>query len=315
MKTKADVVRTSIKVLKNGQSWHGGNHEWALPELIDNTWKPGAWTSAINPVWCESGWHLTNNPVAWWGDGEGVVAYLVEYEGTTAGPYTSAPDDPTKFAVERCRLLRPLTSAELAEKGIFLTGELDELKDGRYILGGDARVRSLNGTARVGSMYGTARVDRMDGTASVGSMYGTASVGSMYGTARVGSMDDTASVGSMNGTASVGSMYGTARVGSMYGTASVGSMYDTASVGSMYGTARVGSMDDTASVGSMDDTATVHASGDATVVVRRGSPIVTLRGRASCVDYRTVKPTFHVADEDKVLTLAGDGTASQSDSE
>ena len=261
MKTKADVVRTSIKVLKNGQSWHGGNHEWALPELIDNTWKPGAWTSAINPVWCESGWHLTNNPVAWWGDGEGVVAYLVEYEGTTAGPYTSAPDDPTKFAVERCRLLRPLTSAELAEKGIFLTGELDELKDGRYILGGDARVRSLNGTARVGSMYGTARVDRMDGTASVGSMYGTASVGSMYGTARVGSMDDTASVGSMYGTA------------------------------------------------------TVHASGDATVVVRRGSPIVTLRGRASCVDYRTVKPTFHVADEDKVLTLAGDGTASQSDSE
>ena len=234
MKTKADVVRTSIKVLKNGQSWHGGNHEWALPELIDNTWKPGAWTSAINPVWCESGWHLTNNPVAWWGDGEGVVAYLVEYEGTTAGPYTSAPDDPTKFAVERCRLLRPLTSAELAEKGIFLTGELDELKDGRYILGGDARVRSLNGTARVGSMYGTARVDRMDGTASVGSM---------------------------------------------------------------------------------DGTATVHASGDATVVVRRGSPIVTLRGRASCVDYRTVKPTFHVADEDKVLTLAGDGTASQSDSE
>ena len=233
-KTKANVVRTSIKVLKNGQSWHGGNHEWALPELIDNTWKPGAWTSAINPVWCESGWHLTNNPVAWWGDGEGVVAYLVEYEGTTAGPYTSAPDDPTKFAVERCRLLRPLTSAELAEKGIFLTGELDELKDGRYILGGDARVRSLNGTARVGSMYGTARVDRMDGTASVGSMYGTA---------------------------------------------------------------------------------TVHASGDATVVVRRGSPIVTLRGRASCVDYRTVKPTFHVADEDKVLTLAGDGTASQSDSE
>ena len=233
-KTKANVVRTSIKVLKNGQSWHGGNHEWALPELIDNTWKPGAWTSAINPVWCESGWHLTNNPVAWWGDGEGVVAYLVEYEGTTAGPYTSAPDDPTKFAVERCRLLRPLTSAELAEKGIFLTGELDELKDGRYILGGDARVRSLNGTARVGSMYGTARVGSMDGTASVGSMYGTA---------------------------------------------------------------------------------TVHASGDATVVVRRGSPIVTLRGRASCVDYRTVKPTFHVADEDKVLTLAGDGTASQSDSE
>jgi hypothetical protein len=61
--TKANVVRTSIKVLKNGQSWHGGNHKWSLPELIDNTWKPGAWTSAINPVWCESGWHLTNNPV------------------------------------------------------------------------------------------------------------------------------------------------------------------------------------------------------------------------------------------------------------
>ena len=268
--TKANVVRTSIKVLKNGQSWHGGNHKWSLPELIDNNWKPGAWTSAINPVWCESGWHLTNNPVAWWGDGEGVVAYLVEYEGTTAGPDPTSSDDPTKFAVERCRLLRPLTSAELAEKGIFLTGELDELKDGRYILGGDAQVRSLNGTARVESMDGTARIESMDGTARVGSMDGTARVESMDGTARVESMDGTARVGSMDGTASVGSMYGTA---------------------------------------------TVHTSGDAIVVVRRGSPIVTLRGRASCVDYRTVKPTFHVADEDKVLTLAGDGTTTQSDPE
>jgi hypothetical protein len=239
--TKANVVRTSIKVLKNGQSWHGGNHKWSLPELIDNTWKPGAWTSAINPVWCESGWHLTNNPVAWWDDGEGVVAYLVEYEGATAGPDLTASDDPTKFAVERCRLLRPLTSAELAEKGIFLAGELDELKDGRYILGGDAHVRSLNGSARVDLMYGSARVESMDGSASVESMYGSASVGSMYGSA------------------------------------------------------------------------TVHASGDAIVVVRRGSPIVTLRGRASCVDYRTVKPMFHVADEDKVLTLTGDSTTSPSD--
>jgi len=243
------VLRTSIKVLKNGQSWHGGDHKWSLPELVNNIWKPGDWTSEIKPVWCERGWHLTDNPVAWWGDGEGVIAYLVEYDGATAGPDPTSSDDPTKFAVERCRLLRPLTSAELAEKGIFLTGELDELKDGRYILGGDAQVRRLNGTARVDRMYGTARVESMDGTARVDRMYGTA---------RVESMD---------GTASVGSMYGTA---------------------------------------------TVHASGDAIVVVRRGSPIVTLRGRASCVDYRTAKPTFHVADEGKVLALAGDGTVSQS---
>jgi len=270
------VLRTSIKVLKNGQSWPGGDHKWSLPELVNNIWKPGDWTSEIKPVWCERGWHLTDNPVAWWGDGEGVIAYLVEYDGATAGPDPTSSDDPTKFAVERCRLLRPLTSAELAEKGIFLTGELDELKDGRYILGGDAQVRRLNGTARVDRMYGTARVE------------------SMYGTARVESMD------------------GTARVGSMYGTASVGSMYGTARVESMDGTARVESMDGTASVGSMYGTATVHASGDAIVVVRRGSPIVTLRGRASCVDYRTAKPTFHVADEGKVLALAGDGTVSQS---
>jgi hypothetical protein len=293
--TKANVVRTSIKVLKNGQSWHGGNHKWSLPELIDNTWKPGAWTSAINPVWCESGWHLTNNPVAWWDDGEGVVAYLVEYEGATAGPDLTASDDPTKFAVERCRLLRPLTSAELAEKGIFLAGELDELKDGRYILGGDAHVRSLNGSARVDRMYGSARVESMYGSASVESMYGSASVESMYGSARVESMYGSARVESMDGSARVDRMYGSARVESMYGSASVESMYGSASVGSMYGSA------------------TVHASGDAIVVVRRGSPIVTLRGRASCVDYRTVKPMFHVADEDKVLTLTGDSTTSPSD--
>ena len=86
-------MRTSIKVLKNGQSWHGGSHKWSLPEQDDKgNWKPGAWTANITPIWCERGWHLTDNPVAWWGDGEEVIAYLVEYEGATAGPDPDTAD-------------------------------------------------------------------------------------------------------------------------------------------------------------------------------------------------------------------------------
>ena len=192
---------TAIKVLKGGASWHGGAHDWSLPtQETDGSWTPGGWTPNRTPRLCSTGWHLTNDPGRWWGDGVNVVAYLVEYEGRVDGPSGETCEDPTKFAVERCRLLRPLTHDELITHGIYLTGEHEEIS-GRAILGGDAHVKRLTGTARIDRMDGTARIDWMDGTARIDRMTGTARIDRMTGTARIDWMDGTARIDWMDGTA------------------------------------------------------------------------------------------------------------------
>jgi hypothetical protein len=296
-KTKG-TARTAVKVLRGGESWHGGSHRWSLPTQGKNgAWTPGEWAPVRDPILCSKGWHLTHDPGRWWGDN--VVAYLAEYDGPTDGPDPKSEDDPTKFAATRARLLRPLTAAEIEANGIYLSGEHDVVLTGRIVLGGTAHFKGVGGSARVDSMYGSARVDSMYDSARVDSMYDSARVDSMCGSARVGSMEGSARVDRMEGSARVDRMDDSASVGSMEGSARVGSMDDSASVGSMY---------DSASVGSMEGSATAHANGAAVVVLRDGTPTVTLRGRASCLDYRSERPVAHFAPKRGVLTLNADGT-------
>jgi len=113
-----------IKVLQSGASWHGGSHVWSLPQSQPDSVTPGAWTPAVKPRLCSSGWHLTTEPARWWGPEGDVRAYLAEWDGTVA-----RAEGEDKFSVERCRLLRELTPDELATCGVFLFGE-HEVRDG-----------------------------------------------------------------------------------------------------------------------------------------------------------------------------------------
>ena len=46
-----------FKVLVDGKACHGGSGEY--PPV-------GEWTEAVDPKCCESGWHLTSDPLRWW---------------------------------------------------------------------------------------------------------------------------------------------------------------------------------------------------------------------------------------------------------
>ena len=339
----AAPTRTAIKVLRAGQSWHGGTHTWSLPtQREDGTWKPGAWTPRVTPRLCSTGYHLTRDPVEWWGRDGDVVAYLAEHDG--------AVDDQggEKISVERCRLLRPLTTAELEAHGIYLTGEHGEITGARLI-GGDARIDSLAG-CKVREMWGSSQVREMRESSQVGVMWGSSQVGVMWGSsqvremressqvremwdsAQVREMRESSQVGVMRESSQVGVMWGSSQVGEMRGSSQVGEMrgssqvrdmressqvremWGSSQVGVMRGSSQVGVMWGSSQVGEMRDSATAHASGEAVVVVRRGyasCPTVTVRDRASVLDYRPSRPVHHVADEVQVLTLAPDGTTSQ----
>ena len=107
------------KTLRNGRSWHGGEHEWSLPtQGADETWTPGEWTPRVTPRVCSEGWHLTTEPARWWSADEGVACYLAEHDGAV-----SRSEGEDKIACERVRLLRPLTEDELAAVGIYTRGE------------------------------------------------------------------------------------------------------------------------------------------------------------------------------------------------
>ena len=110
------VVNQAVKVLRGGRSWHGGEHAWPLPTRgADGEWTPGEWTPAVTPSMCSQGWHLTREPALWWGEDTDVGAYLAEWDGA----HVERED---KIAVERCRLLRPLTRAEMESCGVFTEG-------------------------------------------------------------------------------------------------------------------------------------------------------------------------------------------------
>jgi PPE-repeat protein len=69
-------------VLVNGESYHGGEFKWSLPE--DD--KPGEWTPVINnAIMCKRGYHLTTH-YAHWSDRDNIEVYeaegdVVEFDG------------------------------------------------------------------------------------------------------------------------------------------------------------------------------------------------------------------------------------------
>jgi hypothetical protein len=141
-----------IKVLRAGQSWHGGTHVWSLPQAQpDGTVTPGDWTPAVKPAVCSRGWHLTTEPARWWGVDAGIKAYLAEWDGAVG---RREGDD--KFAVERCRLVRELTADELAALNVFLSGE-HEVRPGVAWAYGSSTVRASGSSTVMASGSSTVR--------------------------------------------------------------------------------------------------------------------------------------------------------------
>jgi len=142
--------KTGIKVLRNGSSFHGGYFKWSLPtQDKDGKWTPGEWTPPVKPVVCSSGYHLTTMPTEWWDSDNECVAYLVEYKGRVDG-LPVLKDSKGKFAVEKCRLLRPLTPGELARHRIYTKGTHSIIvsRGKTAIVSGDA-VLYCHGSGRV----------------------------------------------------------------------------------------------------------------------------------------------------------------------
>ncbi len=283
--------RTAVKVLKGGASWHGGEHAWSLPtQQPDGTWTPGDWTPSVKPKLCQSGWHLTQQPACWWGDDDSVVGYLAEYDGKVSGP-DADDSDATKIAVERCRLLRPLTHEELADRGVFLSGEHEAITGGiNYVSGGTINYVS-GGT--INYVSGGTINDISGGTINYVR-------GGTINYISGGTINDV-SGGTINDVR--GGTINYVRGGTINYIR-----------GGTINYVRGGTINDVRG-GTINDvrggTITAHASSAAVIVVRWGAPTVVLRDRASALDYRQQRPVHHIAGEGQVLTLAPDGTVTQ----
>lgn len=93
------------KVLVNGKSCHGGTLTWSLP--TDD--QPGEWhEQAGKIVICESGLHVTTNPVHWWKDG--CTVYEVEVDGEIGGLDNERCVEKCKVVVPKVRLIRAVNS-------------------------------------------------------------------------------------------------------------------------------------------------------------------------------------------------------------
>jgi hypothetical protein len=91
-----------FKVLLNGQSCHGGTLAWNLPNG-----KPGKWhehTGALRI--CQSGFHLTSDPIRWWKPDSKV------FEVEVADDTSTVPTEDDKVCVRKCRLVREVEWSE-----------------------------------------------------------------------------------------------------------------------------------------------------------------------------------------------------------
>jgi len=108
-----------FKVLVGDQASSGGEFTYSLPtETSPRQWTPGKWHGIPKKSKlkiCSVGFHITMNPAVWWK--RNATAYVAEYEGET-----TQPQEKTKIAVRKIRLLRPAAKAELAKHGIYLGG-------------------------------------------------------------------------------------------------------------------------------------------------------------------------------------------------
>ncbi len=87
------------KILVDNKSCHGGNFDWT--DYLPNGGKPGKWTPKADTVCaCESGWHTTSTPLAWYNPG----AKLYEAEGR--GTIESSGN---KTSEAQIRLVREVT--------------------------------------------------------------------------------------------------------------------------------------------------------------------------------------------------------------
>jgi len=94
--------RTLYKVLRGGQSFHGGSLVWSLPtQRADGSWEPGAWHETPEARLCSVGLHLTWDPPAWGGGLDDTEVYLVEAEDVGMRDLGAA-----KVVARRVRLLR-----------------------------------------------------------------------------------------------------------------------------------------------------------------------------------------------------------------
>lgn len=103
----------AYKVLKGGQSCHGGRLTWSLPTSI-----PGEWHE-VNGVLslCQRGLHVTTEPGRWWVDG--CEVFLAEYEGVQAPAddrERELAESKAKILARRVRLIRRVEMIEI-EKG------------------------------------------------------------------------------------------------------------------------------------------------------------------------------------------------------
>lgn len=105
-----------FKVLHEGRSCSGGDFTWSLPTEAGGTWTPGDWAElpAHESVeMCVRGFHITRSPHLWMVPG--ATTYLVEIpDDVLRGSLGAFARGDDKSVVRKCRLVRPLTPAELA---------------------------------------------------------------------------------------------------------------------------------------------------------------------------------------------------------
>ena len=137
---------TMYKVLRDGRSCNGGEHEWSLPTKNgDGEWTPGDWHEHDGKLaMCHSGFHITSDPPQWWDTGRDVFEVehdgdVVKHDGDVVG------DGGDKICVSRVRLVRqvedlsevriygPGRHVHKGGRGLALAGSYVEAWDNSYV--------------------------------------------------------------------------------------------------------------------------------------------------------------------------------------
>ena len=106
-------------------------------------------------------------------------------------------------------------------KSMLITGGVDLLCGGAYIVAGSAKINTVKntivhvcmGSAKIGSVCGSAQIDRVCGSAQIDSVCGSAKIGSVCGSAQIDSVFGSAQIDRVFDSAQIDRVFGSAKIG------------------------------------------------------------------------------------------------------
>ena len=154
---------------------------------------------------------------------------------------------------------------KLIDERFVIDRNLDEIKVGRWWVGGKSKVNKVCDSAQIQSVYGSARIEYVYGSARIKYVSDSARIESVSDSARIKYVSDSAQIKSVSDSARIESVYGSAQIQSVSDSARIKYVSDSAQIQYVSDSAQIKYVSDSAQIKSVYGSARIESVSDSAI--------------------------------------------------